>query len=393
MHIKHKKTWLILGILALLIIIRILLPIFIENQINKMLANLNGYHGHIEDVDLNLYRGAYSIDSVNIYEESENRPDIAFFTAETMDFSVEWDALFDGEIVGEVVAVNPILNFYLKAGGKVETGKGNDWVETVKNLMPLTINRLEVISGKVRYVDKYSEPEVDLYFNGLHGVVTNLTNATDIGKTLPSSIEVRSGTIGGGKLELNGNLNAIKETPDFDLNISIEGVELVKLNNFFIAYADFDVESGGFDFYSELVLIDGHLDGYIKPLITDIEVLDWQNENESLLGTVYQAIVGLGAEILESHGKKEQVASKVPISGTLDTTKAAVWPAIFSLLGNAFIQPLKSKVDQSLKYQGGVSLSGEQLSKEEQKEFEKRQKREKKEEKNKKKDEGGFLGL
>lgn len=374
MQIKHKKTWIIVGIILLLVTARIILPYFIENQINKMLANLDGYYGQIEDVDLNLYRGAYSIGRLSIYESSEDRPDIAFFRAETIDFSVEWDALFDGEIVGEVIAVNPILNFYTKSNGTVETGEENNWVQTVKDLMPLTINRLEVISGRLRYVDEFSEPKVDLFFNDLAGVMTNLTNASNIASKLPSSIEVRSGTIGNGSLNLNGSMNVIKEIPDFDLNITIEGVELVELNDFFDAYANFDVEKGGFDFYSELVLIDGKLDGYVKPLITDIEILDWKNENESLLGTIYQAVVGLAGEILESHGKKEQIASKVPISGTLDTTKASVWPAIFSLLKNAFILPLKAKVDQSLKFQGGVSLSGEELTKEEQEQFEIRQK-------------------
>lgn len=395
MYIKHKKTWIIIGIVLLLIIIRIVLPYFLEYKINGYLANIEGFHGHVDDVDLSLYRGAYSIENINIYEETENRPDIAFYSAQTMDFSIEWAALFDGGIVGEVIAVNPELNFYTKQDGTVETGEENDWAQTVKNLMPLTINRLEVIDGKIRYVDEFSEPSVDLYFNNLHGTVTNLTNATDLNKKLPSNIVVNSGTIGNGTFHLDGNLNAIKKVPDFDFDISIENVDLVAINNFFEAYANFDVEEGQFDFYSELLLIDGQLDGYIKPLIKNIEILDWQNENESLLGTVYQAIIGLAGELLESRGKKEQIASKVPISGTLDTTKTAIWPAIFSLLKNAFIKPLQAKVDQSFEFKGGVSISGEDLTKEERKAFEKRQKEEEKAEKKKEKekDGGGFLGL
>lgn len=395
MKIRHKKTWLIVGIVLLLIIIRILLPYFIKYEINKMLANLDGYYGHVEDVDLNLYRGAYAIDFIEIYEKEDDRPDIAFFKAETIDFSVEWSALFDGEIVGEVIALNPVLNFYTKPGGEVETGEENDWIATVKEFMPLTINRLEVINGQVNYIDKYSSPQVDLDFSTMYGVVTNLTNATDSVSTLPSNVEVRSKVVGDGEFHLSGRVNALKEIPDFDMDLTIEGVELVKLNDFFKAYAKFDVEEGRFDFYSEVVLINSELKGYVKPIITDIKVLDWKNENESLLGTIYQAVVGLAAEVLESHGEKEQVASKVPISGTLDTTKASVWPAIFSLLKNAFINPLKGKVDQSLKFQGGVSLSGDDLSEEEQKAFEKRQKQEKKEEKKRKKKDkdGGFLGL
>ena len=144
MAIKHKKTWIIIGIVLALIIFRLFLPLIIENQVNKTLQNMDGYTGHVEDIDLSLYRGAYAINNIVIEETAEDKENIPFFEAKTIDFSVEWSALFDGAIVGEIEFHNAKLNFYKKASGEVEAGEENDWVETVKELMPLKINRMGI---------------------------------------------------------------------------------------------------------------------------------------------------------------------------------------------------------------------------------------------------------
>lgn len=394
MFLKNKKRWILLAIIVLLIVFRLFLPRIVKHEVNKVLANMEGYTGHVEDVDINLYRGAYAINHIVIEETSEDKENIPFFKAGKIDFSVEWAALFDGSIVGEVIVNNADLNFYKKASGEVETGEENDWVQTVKDLMPLKINRLELQNSRVHYIDKYASPNVDIYFKKLYGFVTNLSNSTNSTKTLPSHMEVRSTSIGGGYFKLSGDINALKEIPDFDLNIQFEKVDLTSLNDFIKAYGKFDVEQGNFNFYSEILLINEKLTGYIKPLVQNLEVLDWQAENRSLLGTIYEAVVGITAEVFENQGT-DQIGSRVPISGTLEKTEASVWPAIFSLLRNAFIRPLQHRVDQSLKLQGGVSLSGEELTKEEQKQFEKNQRQKEKEEKKKQKekDGGGFLGL
>ena len=62
---KRKKIgWIILGVVALLIVIRLILPYVVLHYANKTLANMKGYYGHINDIDLAIIRGAYRIDSI-----------------------------------------------------------------------------------------------------------------------------------------------------------------------------------------------------------------------------------------------------------------------------------------------------------------------------------------
>jgi hypothetical protein len=73
---------------------------------------MEGYRGHINDIDLALIRGAYKIDSIylNKYDSATGK-ETPFFNASLIDLSVEWKALFHGSIVGELRFTNPVLRF------------------------------------------------------------------------------------------------------------------------------------------------------------------------------------------------------------------------------------------------------------------------------------------
>jgi hypothetical protein len=349
---RRRRLWIILGsILLALIIFRLLLPSIVKRYVNKTLANLDGYYGYVEDIDIHLIRGAYAINGINI-QKVESEIKTPFFSAPTIDLSVEWKALWKGEIVGEIVAIKPKLIFAKGPGNEgVQTGAENDWIQTVKDLIPLRINRLEVQNGLIAYVDNYASPKIDIQLNEFQGVATNLTNASDINDPLPSNVSIRSRSTGNGKLNLTMRMNPLKEIPDMDMNFKFEDANLPALNDFLKAYANVDAERGRFSLFAEAALIDSKLNGYFKPLITDLKVLDWQKETEGFFHKIWEGIVGLGGEILENQSK-DQFGSRVPVSGTIKDSKVGVWPAIFSVFGNAFVVPLQRRIDETVKVKG-----------------------------------------
>lgn len=343
-----KGTKITLIIIAVLVAIRIALPFIVVKYVNKVLADIEGYTGSIDDVDLALYRGAYQIHGLELFsvEKDIKTP---FVAIETIDISVEWKALFDGAIVGEVILEQPVLNFAAgPAEEEVQTGEENDWTKTITDLVPLQINRFEINNGRIAYIDNYSEPKVNVYFNDFYAIATNLNNSKDINNNLPSKIKVRSSTIGNGRFQVDMDINILKEIPDFDANLSIEQLHIPELNDFFKAYANFDAEEGEFSLFTEMALIDKQLDGYIKPLIKDLKILRWKDEEENFWGKMWEALVGLGGNIVENP-KKDQIGSKVPISGRIDDTSVGTWKAIITLLKNAYIKPLQNQIDQTIK--------------------------------------------
>src|SRR5690349_4962440 len=93
-----------LVIVGVLVIARLILPYVVLHYTNKTLASMDGYYGHIDDIDIALIRGAYRIDSIYINKhDSATQKQTPFFSARAIDLSVEWKALFHGSIVGELI--------------------------------------------------------------------------------------------------------------------------------------------------------------------------------------------------------------------------------------------------------------------------------------------------
>ncbi len=63
---KRKGIAIILIVLGLIIVVRLALPYVILHYANNTLEEMDGYNGHVNDIDLAVMRGAYKLDSIYI---------------------------------------------------------------------------------------------------------------------------------------------------------------------------------------------------------------------------------------------------------------------------------------------------------------------------------------
>jgi len=173
-----SRTWIIiLSILVVLIIIRLILPGVLLHYANKSLAGLQGYYGHIDDIDLSIYRGAYQVDNIYINKvDSTTGDQTPFIKTDKIDLSVEWSALFDGRVVGELIFINPVLIFTKDKADPEDVQKDTtNFKKVLKDLMPLKINRFEIRNGQIHYKDESTKPVVDLMIDRFNVIATNLS--------------------------------------------------------------------------------------------------------------------------------------------------------------------------------------------------------------------------
>lgn len=345
---KLSRKWIvIISIIILLIVIRLLLPRIILHYANKSLANLEGYYGHINDIDLALYRGAYQIDNIYINKvDTTSGKRIPFFDADLIDLSIEWDALFDGRVVGELAFQNPNLIFTKDKAEPEEVQKDTtDFKDLLKNLMPLKVNRFEINNGAVHYKDETVKPVVDVKIDKFYVLAQNLSSVRDT-SLLPSTIDA-NGNVYEGTLDLKMRLDALADDPTFDLNAEIKNTNLVLFNDFFKAYGKLDVNKGTFGMYTEIAAKDRKFTGYVKPVINDLDVLGPEDRKDDLLKKMWEGLAGAVGQLLENP-KKDQVATKIPIEGNFGETTIGTWYAITTVLKNAFIQALYPSLDYQI---------------------------------------------
>jgi hypothetical protein len=348
---KAKKRWIIVAsIVAALILLRLCLPYLILNYVNKKLAGLKEYHGHVEDIDLVLIRGAYRIHDIRIEKKdrlTQQVDSLPFFTAPGIDLSVEWRALFKGAIAGEIYVEEPELNF-VKGKHQNENVKQDttDFRQLIKDLMPLTINHFEIHNGRMRYVDPYSTPMVNVGLTDIEVKADNLSNVNDSNTVLPARLQA-SAKVYDGTFNMSVKFDALAKQPAFDLNAELVNLNLVHLNAFFKAYGNFDLKKGSMGFYTEFAAKDGAFEGYVKPLIRDLDIVQWNKEEGDVKQVLWESLIGSVAEIFQNQ-KKDQLATKIPIRGRFENPDAGLWVAINYVLRNAFVFALRPSIDNTI---------------------------------------------
>jgi hypothetical protein len=309
---------------------------------------MKGYYGHVEDIDIALLRGAYVLNDLYLNKvDTVSLRHTDFFDCKSIDLSIEWKALFHGRIVGELKFNEPTLRF---VKDHVEPGQlqrdTNDFRKLLKSFMPLKVNRFEVKSGIVRYIDDSSKPHVNIQMTEVWILAENLTNTTRQEDVLPSTVIAKAMAYNG-ELNFNMKLNPLAEYPTFDMNMEWKDTDLPKLNDFFKAYGNFDVNKGTFGLYTEVASENGKYKGYVKPIIKDLDILGPEDRDDNLFQKFWEAVAGT-AGLVFTNMSEDQIATKVPIEGSFNDKHVNIWYSIVTLFRNAFVQALKPSIDNEI---------------------------------------------
>ena len=350
-HLKKKRYIAPVIILGALIVFRLFLPLIVKNYVNKTLNNIPGYHGQVEDIDIALWRGAYTIDSlVLIKENAENETPLLDFP-ET-DISIEWKSLLKGKVVSEIEMHSPKFNYIFEDQQDttaVENPKTEDWTKALTDLVPIDINHLQVYNGTANFVQLSSDPQIDMFMQKVNLQATNLSNVINNEKPLPSNIQATAVSIGGGNVKLHGNMNLLKEIPDMDIDFSLQKARATGINDLIQRYAGVDFESGTFELYSEIAINDAYLKGYIKPMFINTKLIG-KDEEGGLFKKLWEGFVGVFKFILKNQGT-DTLATKVPLEGDLKNVKTGVLPTVFNIFENAWINAFKNSVNEEINFE------------------------------------------
>jgi Domain of Unknown Function (DUF748) len=344
-RLRRRHRWLAMAIVVV-VLVRLCLPFAVKAYVNHSLNRSREYAGRIGRVGFQLWRGRYQIHSIEIFKRN-GEVKVPFFSASRLDLAIEWKELFHGSLVGQAIMQEPRLNFVSgPTADQSQTGKNERWDKVLGSLFPFRLNRVEIDDGQIHFRNPNSSPPVDIFLTQVSATATNLTNARDLRKELPSGLVAHGTTVAGGGVEIQLQLNPMAQAPTYQFTGQVTNIALAGLNDFLRAYGKFDVADGVFALYASVAAKDGSYDGYLKVFFDRLNVFEWDKERKKdALKIFWEAIVGTTATIFKNQFK-DQLATKIPISGTYDSKSVGVGSAIATLLRNAFVRALVPKLDE-----------------------------------------------
>jgi len=353
-HYKRRILWWVLGsVVVLLVILRLAAPWLLTTYLNKELAGLADFQGHVESTSLSLYRGAFQIRHVTVVSRPPMSPALNV-TCEDIDITLVWHRLFHGQLVGTVTLYRPAAIVTTAAQSAppppavapapAVTADKETWQQQLQGLLPILVPEVQIVSAQVVYRD--AALGIDMPACTMTVGLTNLTNRAQLSPHQNTVVTViAKGTIAGnGKVDFNGEVDPYPTLPTFALHLSVTDTDLTAYNALLRAYTKVDLRHGTFSGFTEMHCDQGHLQGYLKPLVTGVQTEPLKEAKKKGLSVVKEAVVS-ATDTLLKNTDKNRVAGQIPLHGDLTDPKTSIWKSVASILGNGFIRALEPDFD------------------------------------------------
>jgi hypothetical protein len=203
--------------------------------------------------------------------------------------------------------------------------------------VPVRIDRFAIQDGRLGYIGWAKEKRFHVFVDDADLTVTGLSTGFREG---PAKASFTGRFMGSGATNGSATFRNPSKGPDFDMAIQVQGANLTSINDLLWAYGRFDVAKGTFSVFSEIEVKNGRIEGYVKPLFSDIDVYSSkQDKDKPALKKVYEKIVGGLSHLLENQ-KRDEVATVANLSGPLDSPNASNWQIFVNLVSNAFVKAI-----------------------------------------------------
>jgi hypothetical protein len=307
----HMWFWIVV---AVLILIRLALPYIGLYTINWALANkLGTYDGHVQDFDLKLYRGAYTLQGLVIQKKESNLEPL--LTIAEIDLSLAWRTLLTGKITTDLELNRMVLRL-LDSDKKEKKQLGNDesgWQDALKVLVPISVESLKLQNSAVYFANNDMKTVIPVHIENIDGFAEDLQTRTRLPAESLSPFEFTGIAEDHAKLKIEGKIDALSKTPRFDIDYSLVAFHPKSINSLLLTYLPLDLTSGELSLYGETAMTKGDLEGYINIFLKDVDVIAPDQKIVSFKHLLIEIATAFANWILKSKDNKV-VAAHIPFS-------------------------------------------------------------------------------
>jgi hypothetical protein len=321
---------------------------WIKNFLMRKLNSSPNLKGGFAVLELHWLQGLVVLRKVYLTRLADNQP-VVELCCEEIRVHVEWRPLLHGTLVGRVDLRQPHLQIVAsrsQARSNPNRSPGDALLalcRETRRFMPFHLRSAEVHDGRVEYLSQNTSPPFTLNLERLTVHASNLTNILEVAAEDSAQVFVTSRTTGEGQLWLRLTIPSMSDGLTFQLHTELKEINLVALNDLLRALAKFDLRRGRCSMTAEFNVERGHYEGVVQPHFHDLDVFAWQKEHgKGLLQILRQVVIAFLAVGFKNQARDE-LAMRIPVSGTFIGQDVDTWAAVGSLLRNVFTQSLLSK--------------------------------------------------
>lgn len=210
----------------------------------------------------------------------------------------------------------------------------------LRKVTPLDVDHIDIIDGQVAFIDVSRPERPELWLHDLQLSVENLTTRLHLTEGRPVLLTATGTLADSGTVSIFITADPFEKGLTFSGRASVVGLQTAELYKFIEPATKLQAPHGTIDIFVEFDCRNGALTGGVKPVLKNVQV----RPGSSSPWTVLKAWASdLALRIFSDRvEQRNAVATVLPIKGSLTDPDLQLWPAIFGVMRNAFVEGLTS---------------------------------------------------
>ena len=212
--------------------------------------------------------------------------------------------------------------------------------DLLHKITPLEVDHIDILDGQVAFVDTSRQERPELWMHDLQLSVENLTNRVRLTEGRPVLLTASATLARSGAVSLLITADPFEKGLTFSGRAAIVGLETAELYRFIEPATNLQAPEGTIDIFVEFDCRNGQLTGGVKPVLKNVKI---RPDDKGFFSALKAWVADLAVKLFSDRVRdRNAVATVIPIKGTLTGPDVELWPAIFGVLRNAFVEGLAS---------------------------------------------------
>jgi hypothetical protein len=326
----------VLILAALVLLVRLILDPLATALARRELQQMKGMRGEFERLHVTVFPPGYAVTRLKLIEVPGGRWEAPLFYADRTEMQVDWRRLFHAELVARARIIEPKIVVF---GGESKGGKpvhAPDVAGELRGLTRLKIDRVEVHDGQILFRDVALPHHPELWVHDLDAAAENLATRQSLTGARPATVAAEGAVGHSGELRVFVSADPFARPLEFAGRFELTGLRAAELYEFIAPTTKLQAGKGTVSLYAEFQAKNGRLDGGVKPVLKNIEV---QPTTNGLWKRFEAWLANRGIDVASDRvPERNAVATVVPIEGRITDPDVQLWPAVFGVIRNAFVQ-------------------------------------------------------
>jgi autotransporter translocation and assembly factor TamB len=331
---KKKYSYIIASVVIVLVVLRAALPSIALSTLNKMLDKKMGvYQGHVQDLDLSLYRSAYQLQGLEIKKRNSKAEPLLYIRQ--IDLSIAWRALLKKHLTMDVTVDEGKVQF-LDSGDKSKKQIGNEepkenWSAVFDTIIPIKIETLKMHNSSITFDNHDLKVEMPLKLEKMELEAKDLRSrkSDELSPVKFTAILQEHAPI-----KVSGHLDILKDFPEGDFDAEVVHFKIPTVNNFLRAYIPIDITKGDLSLYGEMASQDKTVKGYVKLFLKDTDIIAPKQKYTGVKHFLYE-VGGAIANFFLKNPKTKDIAMRFPFVYEHGKLNASFTEAFWSAVKNS----------------------------------------------------------